>query len=66
MNDELDAFTGGNAYLEQTRSHIGADQHDEIVMDEDSHGIAMSMEYVVVADPCLRALARITGSCIST
>ena len=51
MNDELDAFTGGHADLEQTPRRIRADQHDEVFKHEDADGIAVSMEHVVVADP---------------
>jgi len=63
MDDELDTFTGDHAYLEQTPSRIGADQHDAIVKHDDADGVAMSMEHVVVAEtPCLRPYARISGS----
>jgi hypothetical protein len=51
MDNELDTFTGDHAYLEQTPSRIGADQHDEVVKHEDADGVAMSVNHVVVADP---------------
>ena len=51
MNDELDTVSGRDAYFEESCCGIGADEHGEVVKFEDSDGVAVGMEHVVVVDP---------------
>jgi hypothetical protein len=66
VNDELDTLGGCHADFERSAVLVGTDEHDEVVEVEDSDGVAVGVELVVVGDPCLRALARMTGSMPST
>ena len=53
MNDELGALGCGGADLEESASPIGADQHGEFIELEDSYGIAVGVQHVVVGYPVL-------------
>jgi len=62
MDDALDAFGGANTDFKHSSRFVCSDQHDEVVQLEYSDRTSLSVEHVVVWDPCLRALATITGS----
>ena len=51
MNDELDTLGGCHADFERSAVFVGTDEHDEVVEVEDSDGVAVSVEHVVVGDP---------------
>lgn len=51
MRNELHAFTGDHAYLEEPSGFVGSDQHDEVVQLEDSDGVAIGVEHVSITDP---------------
>ena len=51
LDEELDAFTDGDSDLQESPGAIGADKQREVVEGEDSDGVAVGVEHVVVADP---------------
>ena len=51
MNDEFDTLGGCHAKFESSAAFVGAYEHDEVVKVEDSDGVAVSVEHVVVGDP---------------
>ena len=51
MNDEFETLGGCHAKFENSASFVGAYEHDEVVKVEDSDGVAVSVEHVVVGDP---------------
>jgi hypothetical protein len=53
MDDELETVGLGQADLKLLAVLAGADQHRELIKDEDSYRISVGMEYVVIADPML-------------
>ena len=61
MHDELHALGAGNAYLEQTAYLIATDQHHEVVHDEHSDRMAVSVKQVGVTDPALASTVQDHG-----
>lgn len=53
MNDEVDALAGAHTDLEQTCSEVGADEHGEVVEDQDADRVVVGVEDVVVGDAVL-------------
>lgn len=51
MDGQLDTFSTGTTHLHESARPVSADQHDEIIEPEHSHGIAIGMEHVVILDP---------------
>lgn len=53
MNNELHTVTRHYTDLEQASGLVTTDQHDETIEIKDSDWIAVGVEHVVVADPCV-------------
>jgi hypothetical protein len=53
MDDEVDAFGGCYADLEQASRTIRADQHREVVQLEHADWVAVGVEHVVIGNPVL-------------
>jgi hypothetical protein len=51
VNDELDAFGLGYAYLEELPGPVRADEHDEVIEIECSDRVPVGVGHVGVADP---------------
>jgi GDP-mannose 4,6 dehydratase len=66
VNDEVDSVGAAHADLEELTGPTRPDEYDEVVELQDSDGVAVGVEDVVVVYACLRALAMITGSTTST
>jgi hypothetical protein len=62
VDDELDTLGGGDADLEHAAGGVGTYQHVQVVEVEHSDRVSVGVEHVVSAIPCLRVLAKITGS----
>ena len=53
MNDEVDAFGGGNTDLQQDCLAIRTDQHRQVVELEHTGRVAVGVEHVFISDPVL-------------
>ena len=62
MHDQVDSVAFDDADLEQVAIGCCCDEHCQVVEIEDACRVAVGVEDVVVVDPCLRALSKITGS----
>jgi len=51
MDDELDVVSGSQTYLEHSPGLVGTDEHRKLVELEDSDGVPIRVEHVVVGDP---------------
>ena len=63
MDDELDTLGGGDADLEHAAGGVGTYQHVQVFEVEHSDRVSVGVESMSSSViPCLRALAKITGS----
>lgn len=53
MHDELDSVAHRDTDLEHSAAVIGTDQHRQTVEVEDSDGVSVGVEHVVISDPVL-------------
>ena len=51
MHDELDSFTDRYPNFEQPATEVGTDEHRQAVEVEDSYGMSVGVEHVVIGDP---------------
>ena len=50
MNDEVDTFGAAHADLEELARTVGSDEHHEVVEPQDTDGVPVGVEDVVVVD----------------
>jgi len=53
VNDEVDTFGAAHADLEELARTIGSDEHHEVVKPQDTDGVPVGVEDVVVVDSVL-------------
>jgi len=53
MNDELNAFSRGDANFEHAAGGVSADEHVEVVEIEHSDRVSVGVQHVVIGDPVL-------------
>jgi hypothetical protein len=66
VNDELDPFSRYDADFKESRGVVGTDEHRQVINFEHSDGVAVGVKDVIIGQPMLRALSRMTGSTVSS
>jgi hypothetical protein len=66
VNDAVDSVGAAHADLEELTSLTRTDEHDEVVEYQDSGGVAVGVEDVVVVDAVLTGAGDDPGSTTST